>query len=213
MRLGLQALHLLLQPQLLSLQLLLGDVARDAKRWVVTETLSDANANLYLVERGKPDKLVLLTPHQGDVLYDTRGFSRDDKQLYVTSDEGGEFSALYVLDLAKKALTPVLRPSWDVEAAGVSHTFEVEIEVAIPRGNPVTLNSPAERDLAAEAVTQAGLPLRRDIQRLRRLAQFLRCAIPSGALRRHRCARAAQFHRPSLSNDAPCACFPPIPRH
>jgi hippurate hydrolase len=48
-------------------------------------------------------------------------------------------------------------------AAGVAQTFEVEIDVAIPRGNPVTLNTPAERDLAAEAVTQAGLPLRRDL--------------------------------------------------
>jgi amidohydrolase len=48
-------------------------------------------------------------------------------------------------------------------AAGVAHTFEVEIDVAIPRGNPVTLNTAAERDLAAEAVTRAGLPLRRDM--------------------------------------------------
>ena len=48
-------------------------------------------------------------------------------------------------------------------AAGVAHTFEVEIDVQIPRGNPVTLNTPAERDLAAEAVTRAGLPLHRDM--------------------------------------------------
>jgi hippurate hydrolase len=48
-------------------------------------------------------------------------------------------------------------------AAGVAHTFEVEIEVQIPRGNPVTLNTPTERDLASAAVTQAGLPLRRDL--------------------------------------------------
>jgi hippurate hydrolase len=48
-------------------------------------------------------------------------------------------------------------------AAGVAHTFEVEIDVAMPSGNPVTLNTPAERDLAAEAVTGAGLPLRRDL--------------------------------------------------
>jgi len=48
-------------------------------------------------------------------------------------------------------------------AAGVAHTFGVEIEVAIPRGNPVTLNTPVERDLAAEAATRAGLPLRRDM--------------------------------------------------
>ena len=33
----------------------------------------------------------------------------------------------------------------------------------MPRGNPVTVNTPAERDLAAEAVIAAGLPLRRDM--------------------------------------------------
>ena len=48
-------------------------------------------------------------------------------------------------------------------AAGVAHTFAVEIDVQIPRGNPVTTNSPTERDLAALAVTEAGLPLRRDM--------------------------------------------------
>ena len=48
-------------------------------------------------------------------------------------------------------------------AAGVAHTFAVEIDVQIPRGNPVTTNTPAERDLAALAVTDAGLPLRRDM--------------------------------------------------
>jgi hippurate hydrolase len=48
-------------------------------------------------------------------------------------------------------------------AAGVAQTFGVEIETEMPRGNPVTVNSPFERDLAAEAVTQAGLPLRRDL--------------------------------------------------
>jgi amidohydrolase len=48
-------------------------------------------------------------------------------------------------------------------AAGVAHTFDVEIDVTLRRGNPVTVNSPAERDVAAEAVTAAGLPLRRDV--------------------------------------------------
>lgn len=48
-------------------------------------------------------------------------------------------------------------------AAGVAQTFDVAIDVQIPRGNPVTANSPAERDLAAEAVLAAGLPLRRDL--------------------------------------------------
>jgi len=51
-------------------------------------------------------------------------------------------------------------------AAGVAQSCDVDIEVEMAlRGlNRVTQNSPAERDLAAEAVTAAGLPLRRDMQ-------------------------------------------------
>ena len=48
-------------------------------------------------------------------------------------------------------------------AAGVAQSCDVTIEVAIRRGNPVTRNTPAERDMAADAVRAAGLPLRRDM--------------------------------------------------
>jgi amidohydrolase len=48
-------------------------------------------------------------------------------------------------------------------AAGVAQTFGVRIDVEQIRGMGVTRNSPAERDLAAEAVQQAGIPLRRDL--------------------------------------------------
>ena len=48
-------------------------------------------------------------------------------------------------------------------AAGVAQSCDVAIEVTLRRGNPVTANTPAERDLAAEAVVSAGLPLRRDL--------------------------------------------------
>ena len=48
-------------------------------------------------------------------------------------------------------------------AAGVAQTFGVKIDVEQIRGMGVTANSPAERDLAAEAVQAAGIPLRRDM--------------------------------------------------
>jgi hippurate hydrolase len=48
-------------------------------------------------------------------------------------------------------------------AQGIAQTFQVGIDVQIPRGNPVTGNSPAERELAADAVRSAGLRLRRDM--------------------------------------------------
>ena len=47
--------------------------------------------------------------------------------------------------------------------AGVALSCDVQIEVALRRGNPVTVNTPAERELAADAVLAAGLPLRRDL--------------------------------------------------
>ena len=48
-------------------------------------------------------------------------------------------------------------------ADGVAQSFDVAIQVEIPPGNTVTANTPVERELAAEAVTHAGLPLRRDM--------------------------------------------------
>jgi amidohydrolase len=48
-------------------------------------------------------------------------------------------------------------------AEGVAHSFDVSIDVQIPRGYPVTANTEAERNLAAEAVVATGLPLRRDL--------------------------------------------------
>jgi amidohydrolase len=47
--------------------------------------------------------------------------------------------------------------------AGVALSCDVQIEAALRRGNPVTVNAPAARDMAAEAVAAAGLPLRRDM--------------------------------------------------
>jgi amidohydrolase len=48
-------------------------------------------------------------------------------------------------------------------ADGVARSFDVSIDVEIPPGMGVTANTPAERDLAAEATAAAGLKLRRDL--------------------------------------------------
>jgi amidohydrolase len=48
-------------------------------------------------------------------------------------------------------------------AEGVGRMFDVSIDVVFRRTGPPTVNTPAERDLAAEAVTASGLPLRRDM--------------------------------------------------
>jgi len=66
-----------------------------------------------------------------------------------------------------RSLRPEVRAAMDAGmrrvAAGVAHTFGVEIDVAIRHGNIVTTNHKAEADLAAAAATGAGLPVRRDL--------------------------------------------------
>jgi dipeptidyl aminopeptidase/acylaminoacyl peptidase len=104
-------------------KLSLWDTSRDHKRFIIVETNSDADSNLYLLERGST-KPVLLTAHTGEVVHEPRGFSKDAKTLYLTSDAEGEFSALYAMDLAKKTQKAVLKTNWDVEHAGFSHAFK-----------------------------------------------------------------------------------------
>src|SRR5438309_2558128 len=83
------------RPQLLwmasgALSLIAAD--RDHRRFALSETLSDANINLWLFERGE-EQPVLLTPHQGDIRYVPQDFTADGRLLY-TSDEAGEFTGL-----------------------------------------------------------------------------------------------------------------------
>jgi dipeptidyl aminopeptidase/acylaminoacyl peptidase len=100
------------------------ETSRDHKRFIIVETLSDADANMYLVERGGKGKPELLTKHKGEIRYETRGFTKDHKTLYYTSDEAGDYAALYAMDLAKRTAKPVQKAEWDVEYAGFSRAWK-----------------------------------------------------------------------------------------
>ena len=63
----------------------------------------------------------------------------------------------------KESVRDEMEVAVDRVAAGVAQTFGVSINVEQIRGMPVTMNAPAERDLAAEAVLEAGILLRRDL--------------------------------------------------
>jgi hippurate hydrolase len=63
----------------------------------------------------------------------------------------------------KESVRDEMEAAVDRIAAGVAQTFGVSINVEQIRGMPVTMNSAAERDLAADAVQAASIPLRRDL--------------------------------------------------
>jgi dipeptidyl aminopeptidase/acylaminoacyl peptidase len=89
-------------------------VSHDHKRILVNENKGDANDDLYLVERAKPAERKLLTEHTGDVLFDGT-FAHDGRSLLMTSDEKGEFRALYSLDLATGKKHLEREEPWDIE--------------------------------------------------------------------------------------------------
>jgi dipeptidyl aminopeptidase/acylaminoacyl peptidase len=95
-------------------------VSRDHRRFIIAETLSDTDSNLYLVERGAKANPALLTPHHGDVAYDPKDLSTDGKTLYFTSDEGREFAGLLAMNLGDRTVKPVAQPEWDVDDATFS---------------------------------------------------------------------------------------------
>jgi len=98
----------------------LAAVSRDHRRFVLEDRLSDVDSNLYLLERGSHGKPRLLTQHKGTVLYAPTDFSKDSKTLFVTSDAGGEYLALYAMTLPAGRMKPVRSESWDVDGAGFS---------------------------------------------------------------------------------------------
>lgn len=105
------------------------------ERAVFQEILSDVDFNLYLLERGATEP-VLLTPHTGAVAYTPTSFSPDGKTLYYTTTDGGEFTSLQAMDLATRASRVVHRREWDVETGTVSRGGRYLTAVTNADGTP-----------------------------------------------------------------------------
>ena len=98
--------------------------SRDHKRFAIFEQSSDVNTDVYLAARGHANAPVLLTEARRRRDLSPADFSKDGKTLLVTSDEGGEFTGLYAMDLGKPgaAKKAIARPDWDIEDAAFSAT-------------------------------------------------------------------------------------------
>lgn len=88
-------------------------VSPDERHFVFQKENTNADNDLFLYERQKGE-MRHLTPHEGDVSHHAQDFSPDGKSLYLTTNEGAEFSYLVRQDLASGAREVVLQPEWDV---------------------------------------------------------------------------------------------------
>ena len=98
-----------------------GPVSGDGQRvaLVVARTTNDSDVHLYDRRTGE---IRLLTPHEGDAQFGPADFSPDGAALYITTNEGREFTRLVRYDLASGDETEILAPEWDVAGAGFSRS-------------------------------------------------------------------------------------------
>lgn len=74
---------------------------------------TNADNDLYLYDR-EVGEMRHLTPHEGEVSHSAQDFGPDGESLYLTTNEGREFSYLVRQDLATGERDVVLEPEWDV---------------------------------------------------------------------------------------------------
>jgi len=99
----------------------ISDWSPDGAQLLLTEFLSANESKLWLcdVKSGKRERL---TPEkESPVARDAATFSRDGKEIFLTSDEGGEFKTLGRMSLAEKKFMPITNDiAWDVESLDLS---------------------------------------------------------------------------------------------
>lgn len=128
----------------------------DHKRFALVDTHSDANTDVYVIDRGQK-KPTLVTEHQGDVLFQPAMFSHDGKSLYMTSDEEGEFTALYAAALPSGKRARVLGEAWDVDGAMLSETGKYLVTEVNENGTPKVTVTEKNKPIALPPVpTKAG---------------------------------------------------------
>ncbi len=119
-------------------KLAFGAASRDHKRFALVETHSDTNNDVHLFERGGKAP-VLMTKHAGDAVFNPQAFTKDNKTLHLTSDENGEFTELFAVEVGSKKRKNVFKDSWDVEGASPSETFKYFLITTNEDGSTKTL--------------------------------------------------------------------------
>ena len=95
-----------------------GAVSPDGKLLALVENVSNADANIYLVDltAAAPEKL-LVTPHEGNITYTSYGFTPDSSKLVYGTDANGEFVEAWTHDVATGEKGPLVSADWDVQNA------------------------------------------------------------------------------------------------
>lgn len=138
-----------------------GEVSRDGRYISLSKANSSADSDIYLAEAGSEAAPRLLTPHQGNIAFNTYGFTPDSRALIYATNETSEFDQAWRYDLASGERTPLVQADWDVMFVSFSPSGRYRVQAVnadgstaltitdTRSGQPVTLNGVPEGDLGA----------------------------------------------------------------
>ena len=104
----------------------LGVISDDGRYIALGKTRTTNDNNLYLIDTTN-DKIVHLSPHEGDAQYSGEDFSPDGKHLYYTTNEGSEFAKLRRYDLVAGTHEDMQSEPWDIVRAYFSHNGKYRV--------------------------------------------------------------------------------------
>jgi len=128
--------------------------SKDGKFIVYTqEEAKGTNSNIFIADAANGQS-TLLTPHEGEKLYEANDISPDGKKLLITSEAGNDFQNVGLLDVASKQIHWLTKEKWEVQGEHFS-----------PDGKSVTWTANVDgdinayiQDLLTSKTTQIQLP-------------------------------------------------------
>ncbi|MGH8004104.1 MAG: S9 family peptidase, partial [Limisphaerales bacterium] len=91
----------------------------DGKSLIIEETVTNTDANLYLFDIATGGA-TLLTPHEGDAVYNNVRLTPDSKTIYLSSDQDRDFENLSKIELPSGKLAYLENEKRDISAMVLS---------------------------------------------------------------------------------------------
>ena len=124
-------------------------------RWLTLDKqITSANSDLYLVDLKAGGAPKLITPHEGNVAHGVYDFTPDSKTLTYGTDQHGEFTQAWNMDLATGKTTPLVKADWDVMFVSYSPTGRYRLSAlnADAKTELTVLDTRSNRPLALKGV-------------------------------------------------------------
>ena len=105
------------------------EISGDGRWLALDKPRTSADSDIYVVDLAADmPEPVLVTEHEGNIAYGTYGFTSDNASLIYATNEHGEFSQAWALDLESGEKSPLVQADWDVSYVFQTRSGRYQVE-------------------------------------------------------------------------------------